>query len=1000
MRILKSRNVFVIGIFLTVVIVLLNSLLNFEPILETKLKENYSDAVLELEKTNDLDFVDDNYIINGNDAFYVYNIKESGCFSYIFLQFDKKVKKDARLQVFYKKNSENFNEEHSLIYNINEKQDRKNIILHVPRQEISSLRVDIMSDIGETANIMKIGLVKNSFKLFFDRVLMSDNLFLALALWCIIGLLMGISNEKIRSYVKKQKELIFLLSFVILCTILYNLIFNGERIIKDLNKNTGVLSLEPITTNDLTFNGEDYIINGSDAYYVYLLEKEEQIAYAVINFKNDLNNKARVQVFYAGANEGFLEENSIIVDMTNKIQSKSSLMVKLPKKNISSLRIDIMDEAGEMASIKNVNLVHFNGFLLVQVIFSVFNMVSLLGISLLTILLYFIYKNKRDRILEFYQQKPFFCFALSLFLIITLLYFKYLIGSYYHIFWNDIGSDSYFQTYPIYLNMADRIKMGLWGEKWSFSTGLGMEQSSVTIDINNWVTLFGRKNIAYLLGVSQCLKIFLAGIFCYKFTEEFNIRKETSWILSMGYAFSAPIIIRSSWETYGGLSVLLVIWLFAYEKMHRNKGRLLFPIATILLFYGLNVYNIILYFALLTGYIIFRVISENKIQVDTIKKLAANLILMWTFSLMASADTVINQLMIVLESNRFKSGKGAFLSILASENPFCDISEAATAFIRTVGINIAGIHGLKGGYNYLDAPAFYCGIIVALLVPLSLYNMEKKKRNWYLVASVVSILYILFKPLRYIMNGFSSFGYKLSSFWIIIIMILTVLPIIDSLIKGIKLKKGSKLLLNTTIVITLMALLLVFKFNFYVKLDALIYSTLFIIFYAFVLNILLSGKGIIKIGIGYVLMITVALEVSLLSYDTVNNRQVLNKNQLSAKQGYNDYTVEALSGIIDNGWYRVDKQYESVYLCDSIAQGYYDSKSYIGGSEIGSGVINFYDSFSLAKRDNHYFFGVGTSNYLDTLIGTKYILSHSNNIGNYGYEYCGNTPGGGWGKCI
>src|SRR6185437_4515563 len=77
------------------------------------------------------------------------------------------------------------------------------------------------------------------------------------------------------------------------------------------------------------------------------------------------------------------------------------------------------------------------------------------------------------------------------------------------------------------------------------------------------------------------------------------------------------------------------------------------------------------------------------------------------------------------------------------------------------------------------------------------------------------------------------------------------------------------------------------------------------------------------------------VEILFSSYTTINKRDAMQKNELTNKVGYSDYTVDIVSYLKqhDNSFYRIQKDYFSGLamhrsINDAKAQGYYGTTSY------------------------------------------------------------------------
>lgn len=107
-------------------------------------------------------------------------------------------------------------------------------------------------------------------------------------------------------------------------------------------------------------------------------------------------------------------------------------------------------------------------------------------------------------------------FSLLIVLLTTIAYRQYLFGNMLFIFQNN---DSITQVYPYNLYYARRISMGEFGATYNFAEGFGRYSGGIIPSLYNWICYFGEENVAYLMGVSQVIKVCLSGIFAYLLQE-------------------------------------------------------------------------------------------------------------------------------------------------------------------------------------------------------------------------------------------------------------------------------------------------------------------------------------------------------------------------------------------------------------------------------------------------------------------------------------------------
>lgn len=744
--------------------------------------------------------------------------------------------------------------------------------------------------------------------------------------------------------------------------------------------------LDIISTNHITQEEQKCIIVDHDPFLVYQLSDEE--VYSKCKLDVILDSDATFQIFYKNAEQDFIEERSLFVNA--KIDEKE-IIFELPNEAINCLRIDIHEYASDTFQINGLTLAQDGMTLFTSAAFSLENIALLMVFNAILLCVYFIYSKQiiskiKERINVLGCEDLIVILLLAI--VSVIVYWRYLSGSALYVF-SDIGRDSFVQTYPGLLNLADRIQSGEWGAGFDFNQGLGNPHGAIGINLTNWVALFGREHVAYLLGVSQWLKVLGSSILAYYFARLNENPRKLSLIVALGYAYCAHMIVRGSWPGYPNETLLLIMWLTAYEYTKRKKTTVVLPIATVIFFVFMGTYYGVLWGLLLGLYILFREIvdTSDKIDIKNIVKIEG---VFYIFVALVNAN-LFKGVESAVESARFTSGTDKFSEI--TSNFFVDFEELTTAFLRTIGMSINGISGdYVGFYNYLEGPAFYCGILLVTMVPVSLYNMQGIKKILYSLACIAGFLYVAIRPLRYIANGFAKDSYKMSSFWITIFIILIAIDVLKKIFNKEDLKKYSLTVFNGTVLFVCVWCYVAYKLGMITRINDFYISAVFIVIYTILVNCFVMQQDQAQY-VPYMLCLCVIVEVVGVSWSSINDRTTLMPDETNEKIYYNDYTVEALDFINerDDGFYRIEKRYQSVFLCDSLAQNYYGTKSYVGGTQIGASVLNLYAAFGLPQNGNHYLLGTGGNIYANSLLSVKYVLSKEDMIPRYGYKCIGKT---------
>lgn len=573
------------------------------------------------------------------------------------------------------------------------------------------------------------------------------------------------------------------------------------------------------------------------------------------------------------------------------------------------------------------------------------------------------------------------------FLIVSILVFwKFVIRRKFFLFAD--ASDQYGQFYPQLLEYARYIEKGLKYGSFDFSKALGDNVGLIKLNLNTWVCWFGKENVAYLLGISHFLKVFLSGLAFYAFMCVNGQKRWFSATLALGYAFCGHMTLRGSWGNYPNEVLLAAIWLLSFELLLKRRDFRWLPFATFLFFYHYSGgYYMYLYLAVFVGYAIFRIITEYKIPAKLWIGGIAVGVLGFGSLLVVTKGRFFNGIIEGLSSDRAQSILNEYDWNVSSFLPSMD--NWPIIFGRTIGLATVGINGIDYTdqyWNSLEDPTFYCGILVLLLIPLAFYSMNWKKRVWYGLAFMVAFACCFIGPFRVILNGFSGGSYKLCTFWIIIVMLFTVGQIDWKKILEEKNKKiASGILVLTFIILT--GLLINLKKQIYVSEKYYLYSMVFLVIECIAMLLMLLKPQIAAFAKTAIVVI-VGMEVICVAYPIYNNRKTLDENI------YWDDTMDALAFIAeeDDTFYRIDKQYQSVHYCDSLAQGYNGTSFYIGGTGPMSITADFYHDMGLPIYSlNRITWGTSSYNEVETLLGIRYILTKEQDVANYGFEKIGQT---------
>lgn len=305
-----------------------------------------------------------------------------------------------------------------------------------------------------------------------------------------------------------------------------------------------------------------------------------------------------------------------------------------------------------------------------------------------------------------------------------------------------------------------------------------------------------------------------------------------------------------------------------------------------------------------------------------------------------------------------------------------------TMFYRLLGNDILGM--LEDSYvglnSWLEDPAFYCGLFTVFAVPLGIAAMDKRKRRWYMIPFAGVVAYNMFGFIRYCANGFGGAGWKLSSLWIIVVLLITAAVFWQQEVQMEK-KILRRLLAGTNVVIVVLSLLF---WKEGIQIPSFICQLLMGILLSVLLYCALTKEGGKKDYYRYLLVMGAAIEIICASWPVVNNKAVITGEALNEQVYYNDATMELLQPVkAENAFERVDKQYASVFYCDSFYQDYKGIASYIGGVGDNDYTGQLYQLWGLPTL-SHVQKGAGQSTVIDTLLNVHYVMLKHQEVNTYG----------------
>ncbi len=548
----------------------------------------------------------------------------------------------------------------------------------------------------------------------------------------------------------------------------------------------------------------------------------------------------------------------------------------------------------------------------------------------------------------------------------------------------DIGSDTYNQLYPFYVHLSEYLRsQGL--PKWSFHQGMG--QNIFPVGINNLFNpilyLFGRRYLVFVIAYVEVFKIVLAGSLFYLYLRTLSLTLFSSVIGALLMAFSGYMILGSGWYGHATLVVYGTFLLLAFEKLFKQNQWAFFPLAVALIG-SYSAFYLYIFSLFLLLYTIFRFIDERGFRFTSLSALLLKMFGLGLLGVLISAVFMLSDLTRMLQSPRV-SGDAAIISNLSSRPVFA--LEAPlhyiTAAMRFFSNDMLGTGSLfRGWYNYLEAPALYAGTLSLLLFPHVFIYLDNRHRFLYAAFLGFWALLILFPYFRYAFYMFAGNYYKGGlSFFIPVTVLFYGLKALSTLERSSRL---NPILLVATLMTLMAVLFFPYEENGAIIPEVRMLSITSLMLFSFLL--LLLGSCQYRYLAKAALLIWLCIELGFFAFFTVNKRVSLTAEELGARVGFNDYSIEAVRYIksMDESFYRISKGYRSglsphCNFNDAQIQDFYGTSSYYSFNQ------KYYLSFLFAlniieQNDKHHLRcapGLGNRPILQTFASIKYHLTRN-----------------------
>jgi uncharacterized membrane protein YfhO len=580
-----------------------------------------------------------------------------------------------------------------------------------------------------------------------------------------------------------------------------------------------------------------------------------------------------------------------------------------------------------------------------------------------------------------YSQVQTVTFLLSLFtLIFIVLYNKYFTRYIYAFY--DIGCDTFQSYYPTYYLAARSLLNGNWSYVLECIGGGISTFSLISIIADPFILLsllvpLEHLNIFIILQVF--LKMLTICFFSYLYFSTHLKKPLSKLVASLIWTYSGYIVLWGQHYMFLTTAMYFTIFMFLLDKFIFNQKKYTkWFLIVIAVFCANSVYFLYPSILFAAGYLVYIMLQQGNNAKEIIKKLLW--FMLYTLGgMLLSAAVTLPWLEAFLESNR----TGGFnTSVLTG----FELQRLYFAVLRLFSNNSIGNALTYNGYlNYYEVGMYSTSALIFCALTYHLTN-QKTVKKCIIFLLLISASVVFYLP-SYIFNlNPASLRWTYMITFIAAFFVGLFLDKIDLLDIT-----PTKLLLGDIVCFGIILLFCGVANRYHKELSfmSLFFSYIAIVIYSllFVLKIEKKiGSTFVKTSI----IILVCFEMVALNYNTVNTRINITNDQV-ANSYYNDGTANVIQQIKnhDGSYFRINKDYISVFLDDAFVQGYSSTNSY---SSINTStytnflsVIGLYPSKIVTPAGNYLY--VPSDDFIsNTLLGVKYIISKQYSTKPFGFQ--------------
>jgi len=592
--------------------------------------------------------------------------------------------------------------------------------------------------------------------------------------------------------------------------------------------------------------------------------------------------------------------------------------------------------------------------------------------------------NKSALHKDFFYRFGFWIFLVLLFLIGYLLFRDFLLFERLFLF-TDIGSDTLNAAFPRMVHDNHYWVNEGWPITWSHSVGLGKNlYQGFRVELTDPLKtifnegLLGPQFLAKRIAYFEFLKLIGIGLITYAYTRIAGFDRFTCILGGLSMAFCCYAIIGSTWYVHSTI-ILNTMMLVLATELYLRKGLLwLLPICIFI--FGLRA-ELIFYLGFISLYIFLRTTIDTDVKGSRTKNWLGFMALI-SIGLLLLGNSWDYFFQNFFGSQRIS--EGASVQVGRSASGFFGSEKLyITILLRFLGIDILGNGSFFRGWgNYLEAPAFYCGLIHLLILPQLLWLSKGRTKVVLLSYVIFLICVLLFPPLRKALYLFTGDYFKTALSFVIPFSL-----VFGSLLGLSKFTLRGKV--NVPLLLVCFVVLLFFLLYPYAAIRSVNKTTCVVMAYflcGHVMVILLMKYNEKLRWLKFAMLFLLASELYFNAQQSFVARKTLEPAALTDRSGYNDHAIGAIRYLnkTDDGFYRLEKNYfttlsDHFSLNDAMVQDYYGMSVYAAFNQ--SEYVKFLDLFGLVdtKKVNSlkWIMRPRKEPLVQGLVGVKYLLNRN-----------------------